>query len=81
MEKESAMTRGEALLTVMLATALGGCGMGASDVDYSRDRAISDDIAATYQIGPNGNYPGRARQSQPLGAFPWQLDERHQAGR
>ena len=75
------MTRGEALLTTLLVAMLAGCGIGARDINYSRDRAISDDIAATYQIGPNGNYPGRARQNQPLGAFPWQLDERHQTGR
>jgi hypothetical protein len=60
---------------------LAACALGARDVDYSRDRGISDDISATHERGPTPIQPGGARRDEPVGALPWQLDERHQPGR
>jgi hypothetical protein len=61
--------------------ALAACGLGARDVDYSRDRGISDDISATHDRGPTPLRPGEAQRDEPLGAYPSTLDVRHQPGR
>jgi hypothetical protein len=70
------MTRiGLPLLLLLLGAA---CSGGARDVDYPRDRGISADIGAAHQRGSTAINPGMTEAGEPLGAIPWQLDERHQ---
>lgn len=59
---------------------LAGCAGGAREVDYPPERGISADIAATHFSGASSIYPGMDVNavSEPLGAIPWQLGERHQ---
>lgn len=61
---------------------LAGCAGagGARDVDYTPDRGISADIAASHSQGPSSLYPGISGTAtdEPLGALPWDLGERHQ---
>jgi hypothetical protein len=57
---------------------LGGCGDSAREVDYTPQRGISADIDAARLAGPTALRPGMAARGEPLGAFPWRLDERHQ---
>jgi hypothetical protein len=53
------------------------CEQGARDVDYPPSRGISADIDATHSQGASALYPGMTVHGEPLGAFPWRLDERH----
>jgi hypothetical protein len=66
---------------VVLALATSSC----SGVDYSRDRAIDADIAASLDRGPSSLYPGwnsaQPLNSEPLGAVPWMIDTPHQPER
>ncbi len=57
---------------------LAGCTGGARDVDYTPERGISADIAASHYAGPTSLYPGGFERGEPLGLVPWQTDERHQ---
>lgn len=57
---------------------LAGCTGGARDVDYTQERGISADIAASRYAGPTSLYPGMNENGEPLGLVPWQLGERHQ---
>jgi hypothetical protein len=59
-------------------TVLAGC---AQDIDYPPDRGISADIDASRYSGASSLYPGMSERSEPLGVFPWQIDERHQIER
>ena len=64
-----------------VALGLGACTLGARDVDYSRDRGISDDISAVYNNGPTALQPGKQARDEPVGAYPWEIGARHQPGR
>lgn len=57
---------------------LGACSGGAREVDYSQQRGISADIAATYATGPSSmqNF-GETVGMEPYGAIPWASGERH----
>ncbi|HEV8028991.1 MAG TPA: hypothetical protein VGP50_16275 [Stellaceae bacterium] len=66
------------LLPLAAAALIYGCAGGARDVDYGQERGISADIDATYQTGPLLLKHGQIEHDEPYGAFPWQLDERHQ---
>ncbi|HUC66242.1 MAG TPA: hypothetical protein VMA53_12470 [Stellaceae bacterium] len=60
---------------------LAGCSGGARDVDYTPDRGISADIAASHSPGSSSLYPGISGTSQsdePLGLLPWLIGERHE---
>jgi hypothetical protein len=60
---------------------LAGCSGGAREVDYPPGRGISADVAAGQPQGSTSLYPGMnigAGATEPLGALPWQLGERHQ---
>jgi hypothetical protein len=54
-----------------------GCTRGARDVDYSRERAISSDIGATLNRGSTAVQPGVTSRSEPIGAIPWEINQRH----
>jgi hypothetical protein len=58
---------------------LAACAGGARDVDYSQERGISSDIAATYATGPTSmqNY-GETVTMEPYGSIPWTAGERHE---
>jgi hypothetical protein len=66
------------LLALLLAA---GCAEGARDVDYPPERGISADIGAAHSRGSGSLNPGVTERSEPLGALPWQLNERHQPER
>jgi hypothetical protein len=78
---------GESVVTkaclVMLAAALlcfaAACD-GAREVDYRPSRGISADIDATHDTGATSLRHGMTTASEPLGAMPWQLGQRHQGG-
>jgi hypothetical protein len=70
------MSRSIAALAVL--AVFGGC---ARDIDYPPDRGISADIDASRYSGASSLYPGMSERSEPLGVFPWQIDERHQIER
>jgi hypothetical protein len=53
---------------------LAGCADSARDVEYTQERGISADIAASHATGPT-LYPGETVGGEPLGAFPWTLDQ------
>jgi hypothetical protein len=55
---------------------LGACGDGARDVDYSRSRAISSDIAATQEEGSTSRWHARTTAGEPIGSIPWQIRDR-----
>ena len=67
-----------ALVALMAACAVCGCGLAASDVDFNPQRGISTDISASLYHGPTASYPGMVGREEPLGAFPWELGA-HQA--
>ena len=67
-----------ALVAIMAACAVYGCGIGASDVDYNHQRGISSDISASLYHGPTAGYPGMVDREEPLGVFPWDIGA-HQA--
>lgn len=63
----------------LAAPSLTGCGGGATDMDYTSARGTNSDIAAIYEHGPTSLYPGMnfTIGSEPLGTYPWQLNENH----
>ncbi|HLJ62732.1 MAG TPA: hypothetical protein VKT70_01410 [Stellaceae bacterium] len=63
---------------LLIGALLASCSGGAREVDYSRDRTISQDIESTHNQGPVSATPGLNLRHEPLGAIPWVLDERHQ---
>ena len=68
-------------LPVLALLLVAGCANGARDVDYTPDRGISADIDATHARGSTDINPGVTETGEPLGAIPWQIDERHQPAR
>jgi hypothetical protein len=60
---------------------LAGCSGGARDVDYTPDRGISADIAASHSPGSGSLSPGMSgiseSSNEPLGLLPWEIGERH----
>jgi len=54
---------------------VGACN-GARDVDYSRSRAISSDIAATQEEGSTSRWHARTTAGEPIGSIPWQIRDR-----
>jgi hypothetical protein len=65
------------LLVACVLMSASGCGQGAHDVDYSPSRGISADISATHDTGPTSSTRGVTTSGEPIGAIPWQLDQRH----
>jgi hypothetical protein len=49
-----------------------GCVGGAHDIDYTQERGISADIAATHATGPSSLDRGETVKGEPVGAIPWQ---------
>ncbi len=66
------------LVPLAVLALLAACEGGARDVDYSQERGISADIAATYATGPTSmqNY-GETVTGEPYGSIPWTAGERH----
>jgi hypothetical protein len=58
-------------LFVGAAAALTAC--AGSNVDYSQQRAISQDIDASFDAGPTSLKPGGYRY-EPNGAVPWRIN-------
>ena len=58
--------------------ALAACDGGARSVDYPPERATSSDIGATLNTGPTAAHPGITSSGEPIGALPWEINERHQ---
>jgi hypothetical protein len=69
------MTQAHLHLTAVAAALLlvGACNGGARDVDYSRSRAISADIAATQEEGSTSRWHARTTAGEPIGSIPWQV--------
>lgn len=63
----------------LLLAGVTGCANGAPDVDFPPSRSVDADISATHFNGPTSAYPGMLQRNEPLGAFPWNMDERHQS--
>lgn len=57
-------------LIVGATAALTAC---AGDIDYSQQRAISEDIDAAYDRGPTSLNPGENPRDEPEGAYPWRI--------
>lgn len=72
------MPKPVSILALALLTGLALCGGGARDVDCPPERGVSADISASHFNGPTSAYPGMLQREEPLGVFPWNLDERHQ---
>jgi len=58
-------------LIVGATAALTACAGG--DIDYSQQRAISEDIDAAYDRGPTSLNPGENPRDEPEGAYPWRI--------
>jgi hypothetical protein len=71
------MERRAAVPAVLLAALIAGCG-GAREVDYPPGRGISADIDASQVTNPQRLRQGQVEHDEPLDAFPWALDQRHQ---
>jgi hypothetical protein len=73
---------GAAMFVGAFGLLLGGCDIsgGAHDVDYTRDRAISQDIDAARDPGPTALRPGVDLRDEPLRVVPWEADDRHPGG-
>jgi hypothetical protein len=75
------MTRYQlAPMALAASLALAACSGGARDMEYTQARGINADIAASHeQEGPTALYPGASftNHREPLGVYPWQLDENH----
>jgi hypothetical protein len=56
-------------LIVGASAVLTACASG--DIDYSQQRAISEDIDAAYYNGPTSLNPGENPREEPEGAYPW----------
>lgn len=75
------MVRSAVVVLGGAALLVAGCARAAQDVDYSRERAISSDIGATLNRGSTAVQPGVTSAGEPIGAIPWEMDERHQPAR
>jgi hypothetical protein len=75
------MGRQGSVLAAIVTAIVAGCTLGARDIDYSPQRAISDDIYATHQTSPRLLQHGQIEHDEPADAFPWELDSRHQPAR
>ncbi len=65
-------------LLMAVVALLAACSGGARDVDYSQQRGISADIAATYATGPTSMQDyGETTRMEPYGAIPWEAPESH----
>jgi hypothetical protein len=53
--------------------ALAACAGG--DINYSQQRAISQDIDASFDHGPTSLSPGENPRDEPDGAYPWRINE------
>jgi hypothetical protein len=71
------MTRWLGLMAALVLLAACASSGGARDVDYTQERGISADIAATHAEGASSLDRGETVTGEPLGAMPWTLDERH----
>jgi hypothetical protein len=69
---------GRLLFAALLMAALAGCDIGAREVDYNPQRAISSDIDASLNHGPTASKPGMTTSEEPEGAFPWDLNQSRQ---
>ncbi|HUB96216.1 MAG TPA: hypothetical protein VL993_09880 [Stellaceae bacterium] len=69
---------GRMLFVALAGIALVGCDMGARDVDYNPQRAISSDIDASLSTGPTSSNPGMNSANEPEGVFPWQIGQSRQ---
>lgn len=69
------MTRWLGLLVPLVL--LAGCGGGARDIDYTQERGISADIAASHATGPTSLDRGQTVTGEPVGSIPWTDDQRH----
>jgi hypothetical protein len=47
-----------------------------SDIDYSRSRSISADIAATHEEGATTRRHATTTEGEPVGTIPWQMRDR-----
>jgi hypothetical protein len=65
------------VVTVALLGFVAACD-GAREVDYRPSRGISADIDATHEVGATSLRRGMTTETEPLGAMPWRLGERHQ---
>jgi hypothetical protein len=70
--EETMARKTAAFLVVMTALAMTACSNSASDVDYSRDRAIGTDIDASLDHGPTAAQPGAEER---IGTAPHEADE------
>jgi len=61
----------------ILALGLAGCSGGASEADYTPQREYSADISAALNHGPVASSPGMRQGDEPIGVFPWDMNERH----
>jgi predicted small lipoprotein YifL len=68
-----------AMILAAMLMPLAACG-GARSVDYTPSRGISADIDASRETGAGLEQRGMTTRTEPYGALPWQLDERHQNG-
>ena len=71
------MTRWLGLMAVLVLIAACASSGGARDVDYTQERGISADIAASHADGPSSVDHGETVTGEPYGAMPWTADERH----
>jgi hypothetical protein len=70
--QENVMTKWHWMCLIVGATAaLTAC--AGSDIDYSQQRAISEDIDAAYDRGPTSLNPGENPRDEPEGAYPWRI--------
>ncbi len=69
------MTRWLGLLAPLVLVV--GCAEGARDIDYTPERGISADIAASHATGPTSLDRGETVGGEPVGAIPWTDDWRH----
>ena len=68
-----------AFVLTLAVIGLAGCaGDSARSVDYSQQRGISADIAATHDHGPTSAQPGLTSREEPIGVLPWEIGDRHQ---
>ena len=65
------MTKSAWICLVAAAAALTAC--AGTRVDYSQERAISQDIDASFDDGPTSLHPGGNRD-EPNGAIPWRIN-------
>jgi hypothetical protein len=74
---------GAATVVGVFSLLMGACSIsgGAHDVDYTRDRAISQDIDAARDPGPTALRPGSdGLRDEPLNVVPWEASDPHPGG-